>query len=137
MQMGRAFDAALASRGTMNVVTAILRWRVVVRPEGYDAADESSAEGGMVTHGRREFGAFMHRVDHRLSGFQRFLEVQTGDIILDYRDDLALAHKEDVRVDVNGRMYVQKTASTALLEAWDVEIGSAGTLRTLLLTPVA
>jgi hypothetical protein len=135
-QMASCFAMALSQPDGINVVTAILHWRSVTgRPSDYDPADESSADGATVTPGSRPFQAFFHRVDHRLSGFQRFVEVQTGDVILDYLEDLSLAGKEDLRIEVNGRMFVQKNASTGLLEAWDVEMDAGGTLKTLLLTP--
>lgn len=116
-------------------VTAKLRWRGIVRPNGWDPNDEGSDTGATVTPGLLEFKALFHQVDHRLSGFQKFMEVQTGDVILDYVADLALAAKEDVRIEVNGRIYVQKNASTGLLEAWDAYTGHGGTLKTILLTP--
>lgn len=137
-QMEGCFAMMLAQDDGANVVTATLRWRTVTgKSAGYDPADESSASGTTVTPGSMTFRAFFHRVDHRLSGFQRFVEVQTGDVILDYLADLSLTGKEDLRVEVNGRMYVQKSASAGLLEAWDVERDAGGTLKTLLLMPVA
>lgn len=125
---------ALASDAP-NVVSAVLHWREVTRPENFDPNDESSAAGTATVDKTQEFRAFFHTVDHRMAGFQRFMEVQTGDVILDYMDDLNLASKPDGRIEINGQFYVQKTASTGLLEAWDVRIGSNGTLRTLLLSP--
>jgi hypothetical protein len=116
-------------------VTAVLHWREVTKPEGWDANDESSMAGAVFEPKQMEFRALKHQVDHRLSGFQRFMEVQTGDVILDYAQELALDGKEDVRIEINGRFYVQKNASAALLEAWDVEMGSGGTMKSVLLTP--
>jgi hypothetical protein len=118
-------------------VTAKLRWRTVTRPVGWDPNDESSDTGAVVAAGLLEFRALFHQVDHRLSGFQKFMEVQTGDVILDYAADLALANKEDVRIEVNGRIYTQKNASTGLMEAWDAYTGHGGTLKSILLTPAA
>ena len=118
-------------------VDAVLHWREVTRPLGWDPNDEGSGAGAEVSPETLSFRALFHQVDHRLSGFQKFMEVQTGDVILDYVADLALAGKEDVRIEVNGRFYVQKNASTGLLEAWDAFTGHGGTLRTILLTPAA
>ena len=132
--MRRAFEQVLASEVGVN---AVLHWRSVARAVGYDANDESSASAGVVTHGEMAFRVLFHRVDQRLSGFQRFVEVQTGDVIVDYLADLALTGKEDVRIEVGGKFYVQKNASAGLLEAWDCEMGSGGTMKTLLLTPAA
>lgn len=43
--------------------------------------------------------------------------------------------KEDHRVEVNGRHYIQKSAGTALKEASDIHSGTGGYMKTLLLTP--
>ena len=136
MQMRHAMLTLLATEGTANVVTATLLWRTVTRPLGYDRNDEDSAVGSVVAHGSLPFRAFFHQVEARLSGFQRFLEVETGDVILDYMEELALPGKENVRVLVNGYLYAQKTASTKLLEAWDVTMGNGGLLKSVLLTPL-
>lgn len=116
-------------------VVAKLHWREVTKPVGYDPNDESSQGEAVFEPKELEFRALKHQVDHRLSGFQRFMEVQTGDVILDYSADLALEGKEDTRIEINGRFYVQKNASAALLEAWDVEMGTGGTMKSMLLTP--
>lgn len=115
-------------------VTAKLHWREVVRPPGWDDGDETSQQGGSVTSHVMEFRALFHRVDMRLSSFQRFQEVRTGDAILDYVADLDLAGKDDCRIEVGGRIYVQKNAGAALLEAWDAYGDYGGSFKTLLLT---
>ncbi len=136
MQMQSAMAMLLATPGAANVVSAKLLWRTVTRPAGYDRNDEDSAVGAVVVKGSLVFRAFFHQVEHRLSGFQRFIEVETGDVILDYLADLGLSGKEDVRVLVNGQLYAQKTASTALLETWDVVMENGGLLKSVLLTPL-
>jgi hypothetical protein len=132
IEIAQAVEQVLASDVAVNVT---LRWRSVVRPIGYDPNDETSQSGGTVTPGSLVFRALVHQVDHRLSGYQRFMEVQTGDVIIDYTQDLALAGKEDVRLEIGGRLFTQKNASAALLEAWDAMTGYGGTMKTLLLTP--
>ena len=132
----RQVEQLLNSDGIVNTVTATLHWRTVTgRGEGYNPADESSAAGLTITPGSMVFRAFFHRVDHRLSAFQKFLEVRTGDVILDYLTDLQLAGKDDCRIEVNGNYYVMKNASVELLEAWEVANGTEGTLKSLLLSP--
>ena len=136
MQMRTTMAMLLATPGAANVVSATLLWRTVTRPAGYDRNDEDSAVGTVVVKGSLAFNAFFHQVEHRLSGFQRFIEVETGDVILDYLEDLDLAGKEDVRVLVNGWLYAQKTASTALLETWDTVMENGGLMKSVLLTPL-
>ena len=115
-------------------VTAKLRWRTVTRPAGWDDGDETSQQGCSVAEHEMEFRALFHRIDMRLSSFQRFQEVRTGDAILDYVVGLDLDGKDDCRIEVGGVLYVQKNASAALLEAWDAEGDHGGSFKTLLLT---
>ena len=132
--MRRAFEQVLASEVGVN---AVLHWRSVARAVGYDANDESSASAGVVTHG--EIG-----VSRAVSsGGPKTVRVPAICGSADGRCDrglpgsLALTGKEDVRIEVGGKFYVQKNASAGLLEAWDCEMGSGGTMKTLLLTPAA
>lgn len=118
-------------------VTAKLHWRVETRPVGWRENDESSQAGTTVADDELEFRTLFHQVDQRLSGFQRFAEVQTGDVILDYLADLGLdaPEKLDMRIEVAGRFYVQKSASAALKQAWDAFFEYGGAMKTLLLMP--
>jgi hypothetical protein len=135
LQIQQHFARILASDAA-NVVTATLLWRSVTGlPADYDANDETTLGDAVVSDHSLDFRSFFHQVDHRLSGFQRNLEIQTGDIMLDYLADLDLGAKRDLRVRIKGEIYVQKSIGTALKEAWDVQLGLGGTLRTLLLTP--
>ncbi len=136
IQLRQQMEMMLAAEG-VNAVTAKLHWRVVTKPPGYDPDDESSTAGTVTTNHELEFRALVHQVDHRLAGFQRFMEIQTGDVMLDYLADLDLENpaKEDPRVEVNGRHYIQKSAGTALKQAWDIHSGTGGYMKTLLLTP--
>lgn len=132
--MNEAVEQILASEAA---VAAVLHWRQVTYPPGYDEEDESSQEGATQQAMSLEFRCLFHQVDHRLSGFQRFMEVETGDVIIDYAADLGLGAegREDERIEVDGRFYVQKTASRGLKEAWDAFAGHGGTMKTLLLVP--
>jgi hypothetical protein len=132
IELGNVAEQLLASDAA---VTAKLHWREVLKPTLFDLNDESSMREAVYERKMMEFRALKHQVDHRLSGFQRFMEVQTGDVILDYTADLDLAGKDDVRIEVGGLVYTQKNASAALLEAWDVETGNGGTMKSILLTP--
>lgn len=128
--------AGILASDAPNVVTAKLHWRTVNHPPGYDPNDETTLGTGTVaTPHELEFRTFFHQVDHSLSGFQRFMEIQTGDVILDYLADLQLEGKADTRIEVNDVYYVQKSIGRELKEAWDVQLGLGGTLRTMLLTP--
>ncbi len=131
----RYFAMLLANRDLG--VDAVLHWRVVTRPEGYNPNDETSAEGGTVEAFTQEFRCLFYQIDARLSGYQRFAEIQTGDVMLDYLADLELPGKDDPRVEIGGKFYVQKTASKELLEFWDLQSSAGGVGRVLLLSPAA
>jgi hypothetical protein len=136
LQMLRAATLILAGNQA-NAVTLVLRWAEFADTGGTDPNDESSLAGVTASQQALEFRALVHVVDHRLAGWQRFMEVQTGDIIIDYLADLSLDGKQQVSVDYNGIAYVQKSASKELLESWDVggPANNPGVFRTLLLTP--
>jgi len=136
MQIENAMERMLASEAG---VEATLLWRVVTgRDPDAHPDDETAALAAVttVTEGSLVFRALFHTVAPRTGGFQKFLEVQTGDVILDYRADLALAGKEDVRVVVGGRTFVQKQTSKELLETWDLQCEYGGMMKTLLLQPM-
>jgi hypothetical protein len=83
----------LASENTANVVAAILHWREVVGARRESHPDDESAALDLEMDAvdmQQEFRAFKHTVEPRTSGFQRFMEVQTGDVLLDYLADLDL-----------------------------------------------
>lgn len=131
-------QAILNASNATNAVDAVLHWRTFT---GHDPEappwDETSANAANLEAQDHTlpFRALFHQVGHRASGFQRFSEIEAGDIILDYLTDLDLTTKQDTRVVIQGRTYVQKSASRALLEAWDAASESTGIFRTLLLTP--
>ena len=133
MQRRQHFAMIIASPD--NGTAAVLHWREVTRAVGYNPNDETSAAGGAVVDQSLAFRCLFYQVDARLSGYQRFAEIQTGDVMLDYLADLALAGKEDLRVEIGGRFYVQKTASKELLEFWDTQSSAGGVGRVLLLSP--
>lgn len=134
--MRHQMEQLLAADGP-NTVTAKLHWRIVTTPPDYDPDDESSTAGVTTTNHELTFRALVHQVDHRLSGFQRFMEIDTGDLIVEYLADLGLGDtaKKDHRIEVNGSYYIQKSIGTALQEAWDIHSGTGGYFKTLLLTP--
>ena len=134
--MRHQMEQLLAADGP-NTVTAKFHWRTVTKPPGYDPDDESSTATVSTADHELAFRALAHQVDHRLSGFQRFMEIQTGDLIVDYLADLDLENpaREDHRIEINGRYFIQKSAGTPLKEAWDIHSGTGGYFKTLLLTP--
>lgn len=134
--MMRRQAAQLLASSQTNASTVTMHWREQVIPAGYDPNDESSGSISDTAHSM-EFRAFVHHVDHRTSAYQRFMELETGTVILDYLDDLALDGKRDIRFEINGRFYTQKPLGKELLEMWTAE-GSefGGFMRTTALMPL-
>lgn len=134
-QMRRQAAMLLAS-DQANAVSVTLHWRTRTEPVDFDPNDESSGTVSTVP-GTTEFRALFHQIDHRTAAYQRFMELETGTVILDYLEDLELDGKSDVRFEVNGRFYSQKPVGKDVLEMWSVENGDlGGFMRTIALMPV-
>lgn len=115
--------------------TVILHWREKTYPAGHDPADESSPQP-TATAESLNFRALVHHVDHRNSAYQKFMELETGNVILDYLQDLDFTNKEDPRFEINGEFYVQKSVGKKLLEMWSTENDVfGGVFRTIALMP--
>lgn len=93
IQIRGHMERMLASENTANVVAAILHWREVVGARRESHPDDESAALDLEMEAvdmQQEFRAFKHTVQARTSGFQRFMEIETGDVLLDYLADLDL-----------------------------------------------
>lgn len=126
----------------MNACDVILHWRTHVDPPpGFDPQLQPISNPGTIVEdgGLAEpttIRAFVHYVDIATSGFQRFQEVQGGDVILDILATTNLTGKPDLRFEIDGIHYAQKPLSRELAESWDVRMGDSAVFRTLLLRRV-
>lgn len=113
-------------------VKALWRDRVVVADPEMEC-DTDGSDG--VTH-EAEFRALVHYVSPAAMGTQRFQEIETGDVILDYEPGAFDPDgKADVRFEIAGVQYVQKSTGRELVRAWDVRLGGDEIMKTLLLRP--
>lgn len=133
-QMRRQAAQILAS-DQANASDVVLHWRERTFPAGYDPGDESSGTPTAVAKSLT-FRAMVHHVDHRNSAYQRFMELETGAVLLDYLEDLTVEEKEDPRFEIGGEFYVQKSVGKQLLEMWNTRNDRFGGLfRTIALVP--
>lgn len=136
-QIQRQVRQLLASNAA-NALTVTLHWRTRTYEPGYDPGDEDTHTLAEATARSLSFRAFVHTIDHRNSAYQRFMELDTGVVMLDYVDDLELDGKEDCRFEIDGRFYVQKSVGKELLEMWSTHNDEyGGVLRTIALIPAS
>jgi hypothetical protein len=122
---------SLLARNQMNSGTVTLRWRVPAAA----GTDLQIERDGAVTESSAAIRAFIHYVTPGATGFQRFQEVATGDVILDLPPEVDLSGKEDLRFEIAELSYVQKEIGRELAAAWDTRLGDQKVLRTVLLRP--
>jgi hypothetical protein len=123
----------------MNACDVTLHWRSLVSPPpDYDpelksvsSPVEAIENGG--TSDTETIRALVHYVKPSTTGFQRFQEVEQGDVILDILADTDFSGKQDLRFEIGGVFYVQKPQGRDLARSWDTRHGDEGIFRTLLL----
>ena len=78
--------------------------------------------------------AFVHFVKPVENVERKFLEVEAGDVFLDFLYDVPLDGKRGVIFQVDGEEYVQKKIGRDLTECYDVLVGGERMVRTVLAT---
>lgn len=76
----------------------------------------------------------VHFVQPVKSGVRLFAEIETGDVIVDFPQDVPLSDKRGIYFEIDGTAYVQKDVGDALAEYWDLVLGGRRMMRTLVLT---
>lgn len=76
--------------------------------------------------------ALMHAAEAK-SVLRQFVEIEAGDIILDFPPDAPLDGKDNLRFVVNGQDYEQKKLGGKLAKMWDMNIAGNLGCRTVLL----
>ncbi len=149
MNRGRSIQRRLqraVARGDLNAADVILRWRD--RPAGdYDPILDAGNPAFAPTARNQTLKAFVHYATVGSTAFQRFSQIQTGDVILDFPGDPRVGNEDDgfrsidsltnLEFEVNGVIYVQKTTGEDLAKTWDVRVAGVSICRSLLVTPKA
>jgi hypothetical protein len=79
---------------------------------------------------KRKHPAFVHFVEPVKSGYRSFTEIETGDVILDFLDDVNLP-RTGAKFIVDGETYVQKEVGNQLSLYWDLIIEGQRHFRTV------
>jgi hypothetical protein len=77
--------------------------------------------------------AFVHFVQPAATGVRQFNEIEHGDCIVDFSPDAPLDGKEELRFEIAGALWVQKTVGRTLATTWDTLVGGQKIFRTVLL----
>jgi|GEM_PF-6266889 len=132
-KLKRAFLAQLRKKG-LNAGDVVLRWRSTTNPDAaYDPELEGSIGAGSIEEGTDTIRALIHYVNPGTTGFQRYSELEEGDVILDIDAGYDLSGKDDLRFTIGGTNYVQKKVGKSLARSWDVRFGDDAVARTILL----
>lgn len=127
--------------GIANSGPVVLRWRTRTGSSGsYDPHLQVSKAGTAYAEASETKIAFIHTVNIHTTGYTRFSQIQTGDIILDFIGDVTIDGREGLEFEIGrvgntpGRLYVQKNAGDELAQSWDVHAGNQAVTRTVLVT---
>lgn len=123
-------DAArLLARGLLNAVQVTVSYE---KPVDGSAAIDPALEGTVpaTTTVTRCHPAFVHFVEPTKSGYRQFTEIENGDVILDFLDDVCLP-RTGTKFIVDGETYVQKEVGNQLSQFWDLMIEGRRHFRTV------
>jgi hypothetical protein len=112
----------------------ILRWRARTGEGTFDPILDGSNPDFAWAERNETLKAMIHYVDIHTTGYTRFSEVKTGDVILEFDAGVDIDSKEGLEFDIGGVLYVQKNAGKELAKSWDVRISGVPINRTVLVT---
>jgi hypothetical protein len=130
----------LIEKGALNSGDVVLRWRGVVDPpEDFDPHLQTSKSGTTYPELTATKKAFIHYVNIHTTGYTKFTEIQTGDVILDFPGDVEIDGLENLQFEIadasgGSKIYVQKNGGKELAESWDVRCNGLAITRTVLVT---
>lgn len=125
----------LAAAKGLNFGPVVLRWREQTDPAaGYDPHLQGSGGAQVTSEQTATLNALIHTVNIHTTGYTKFAEVKSGDLILDFIGDAEIDGKSNLRFEVAGISYVQKNAGGELAESWDVRCHGLPVTRSVLVT---
>lgn len=134
--MARMLKNRVANSGPV-----VLRWRTRTGSSvHYDPNLQASKAGTAYAEASETKIAFIHTVSIHTTGYTRFTEIKTGDIILDFIGDVQIDGREGLEFEIGrvgntpGKLYVQKNGGKDLAESWDVHANNQAVTRTVLVT---
>lgn len=121
--------------GALNSGPVTLQWRTTAAvPVGYLPDIETSAAGSTFTDHAEVTTALIHYVNIHTTGYSRFAQVESGDVILDFLGDVEIDGKDALRFLIGGKVYVQKDGGDELASSWDVRCNGQAVTRTVLVS---
>jgi len=129
----------LAARGGMSIVDVTLEWNERgALPPGYNPKVQGSggAAPTLTPQTSDPIKAFFHTVSVGTTGYQKFSQVEKGDVILDFIGDVDLSGKPDLVLVVDGKRYVQKDGGEELARTMDAYVDGVAIVRSVLVRPI-
>lgn len=128
----------LATQGRLNVVDVTLKWHVKgAVAAGYNSEIEATwGAAGVVTEQEQTIKAFFHTVSVGTTTYQKYEQVEKGDVILDFIGELDLAGRGELRFVVDGKTYVQKDGGAEMAKTSDAWVDGIQIFRSVLVAPV-
>lgn len=125
----------ILNRGALNTAEITVSWQKPVDgSQPRDPALEATAPTTETITLDPKPKAFVHFVEPSKSLSRQFTQIETGDVILDFLDDVVLPRDGAVFI-VNGDRYIQKDVGKQLTEFWDLMIEGQRHMRTVVASP--
>jgi hypothetical protein len=142
--IGRRIQRTMARMQKNRVANSgpvVLHWRTRSGSSAnFDPHLQASKVGTTYAEASETKVAFIHYVSIHTTGYTRFTQIQTGDVILDFIGDVDIDGKEGLQFEIGrvgntpGKLYVQKNAGDELAQSWDVHANNQAITRTVLVT---
>jgi hypothetical protein len=129
----RRDTARLQARKLLNTALVTVSYQQPV--PGSDPVDPSleSTTPATTTVTTDPIPAFVHFVEPVKSITRQFTEIETGDAIIDFLDDVVLP-RTGAKFVIDGETYVQKEVGNQLAQYWDVIVQGQRHFRTVVAT---
>lgn len=128
----RRDTARIITRGLLNTAQVTVSYQQPIPgSDPVDPALESTTPS--TTTVTAVHPALVHFVEPVKSSTRQFTEIETGDVILDFLDDVALP-RTGAKFIIDGETYVQKEVGGQLAQYWDVIIQGQRHFRTVVAT---
>jgi hypothetical protein len=126
--------AEIAREIAQNGTSIILTWDTW--PPGTLKSKVDGSRPVPATPATETVTAFVHYVQPAgQASVRQFAELEVGDVILDFPDNVDLSGRENLRFNIGGQLYTSKKVPDKLAATWDVMIQNRKLFRTVLLSP--
>jgi len=128
----RRDTARIINNGLLNTAQVTVSYQqLALGSDPVDPALESTTPA--TTTVTAEHPALVHFVEPVKTGYRQFTEIETGDVIIDFLDDVTLP-RTGAKFIIDGETYVQKEVGNQLAQYWDVIVQGRRHFRTVVAT---